>query len=64
MGCAGASQGLSCDPIERAEKVLKESGAMIENARHDGAYNDLGRDLIVLHRSASLVTQQGRSTGG
>ena len=37
---------------------------MIENARHDGAYNDLGRDLIVLHRSASLVTQQGRSTGG
>ena len=36
------------DPIEAAERVLKESGATIEHVRQDRVYYDLGRDLIVM----------------
>ena len=36
------------DSIEKAERVLKESGATIEHARQDRVYYDLGRDRIVL----------------
>lgn len=34
--------------IEAAERVLKESGAAIENARQGRVYYDLGRNLIVM----------------
>ena len=36
------------DPIEEAERVLKQSGATIEHVRQDRVYYDLGRDLIVM----------------
>ena len=36
------------DPIEQAERVLKESGAAIENAGKNRAYYDLRRDRIIL----------------
>ncbi|MCY4481044.1 MAG: ArdC-like ssDNA-binding domain-containing protein, partial [Rhodospirillales bacterium] len=36
------------DSIEAAERVLKQSGAEIDNVRQDRVYYDLGRDLIVL----------------
>ena len=36
------------DPIEQAERVLAESGAMIENAGKNRAYYDLRRDRIIL----------------
>ena len=36
------------DPIEQAENVLAESGAMIENADKNRAYYDLRRDRIIL----------------
>ncbi len=39
---------LAWDSIEAAERVLKESGAAIENIRQNRVYYDLGRDLIVM----------------
>ena len=40
--------GPAWDSIEAAEKVLKQSGAAIENVLQDRVYYDLGRDLIVM----------------
>ena len=40
--------GHAWDSIEAAEKVLKQSGATIENVLQDRVYYDLGRDLIVM----------------
>ena len=39
---------LAWDSIEAAERILKESGAAIENIRQNRVYYDLGRDLIVM----------------
>ena len=38
----------SWDAIEEAERVLKESGAMVENSGKNRAYYDLRRDRIIL----------------
>lgn len=40
--------GPAWDSIEAAEKVLKDSGAAIENNLQDRVHYDLGRDLIVM----------------
>ena len=42
------SEAVAWDSIEAAERVLRESGAAIENIRQNRVYYDLGRDLIVM----------------
>ena len=46
--CEPRAGAHSWDLIKQAEKVLKESGATIENAVKNRAYYDLRRDRIIL----------------